>query len=81
MLARGGGAQLYSGWGRPPVRFHRCGLTNFLGEPWQGVLIGCCLVLADKLQYATIPDLWLLPMSRVPGFGHGGELAIGDMRR
>ena len=39
------------------------------------------LVLADKLQHEAVPNLWLLPVGRVPSLGHGCDLAMGDMRR
>lgn len=42
---------------------------------------GWCLMLADKLQHESVPDFRLLPMGCVPGFRHGRELAMGDMRQ
>jgi hypothetical protein len=42
---------------------------------------GAALVLAQKLQNETVPELRLLPEGGVAGLGHGHKLAIGDMRR
>jgi hypothetical protein len=38
------------------------------------------LVLPDKLQHQTVPNLRLLPMRCVPSLGNGRKLAIGDGR-
>src|SRR5262245_38474082 len=41
----------------------------------------CVLMLAQKLQNETVPDLRLLPEGRVSGLKHRHKLAIGDMCR